>query len=88
MANLRTALLASAASALSLAATPGALANNLLFTDSDPSNEIRRDVIGIYASGSNLYAATYGAGLRISTNAGSIWINCTRRDVAGMQPGL
>ena len=37
MANLRNALLAAAATALSLAATPGALANNLLFTHSDPS---------------------------------------------------
>ena len=77
MANLRNALLASAATALSLAATPGALANNLLFTYSDPSNGIHRDVTGVYASGSKIYAATYGGGLSISTNAGSSWANCT-----------
>jgi hypothetical protein len=77
MAIFRAALLATAATALSLAATPAALANGLSFTNyttaiglGDPR------VLGVYASGSSIYAATMG-GLIISTNNGTSWSNYT-----------
>ena len=57
MASFRTALLATAASALSLAATPAALANGLTFTNKTTSNGLgSNDVLGVYASGNTIYA--------------------------------
>ena len=76
MASFRTALLATAASALSLAATPGALANPLTFTNYTTANGLGdNDVQGVYASGSSIFAATYGGGLSISTNGGTSFTN-------------
>jgi hypothetical protein len=66
MASLRTALLATAASALSLAAAPAALANGLSFTNYTTANGLGdNNVRGVYASGSTIYAATDG-GLSIA----------------------
>jgi hypothetical protein len=66
MVSFRTALLATAASALSLAATPAALANGLSFTNYTTANGLGSDiVVGVYASGSSIYAATSG-GLSIA----------------------
>ena len=77
MASFRTALLATAASALSLAATPAALADGLSFTNYTIGNGLVNNTVrGVYASGSSIYAAT-GAGLSISTNNGTNWSNYT-----------
>jgi len=67
MVSFRTALLATAASALSLAAAPAALANGLTFTNKTTANSGlgSNSVSGVYASGSNIYAATSG-GLSIA----------------------
>ena len=71
MPRFRTALLATAATTLSLAATPGALANGLSFTNYTTANGLgANNVYGVYASGSSIYAATQG-GLGISTNGGT-----------------
>jgi uncharacterized membrane protein len=71
MASFRTALLATAATALSLAATPAALANGLTFTNyttTSTNNGLgSNSVYGVYASGSNIYAATPG-GLSIASD--------------------
>ena len=77
MASYRTALLATAATALSLAATPAALANGLTFTNYTTTSGLGNNYVnGVYASGSNIYAATNG-GLGISTNGGSSFTNKT-----------
>ena len=77
MASFRTALLATAASALSLSASPAALADGLSFTNYTTGNGlVNNAVTGVYASGSSIYAATFG-GLSISTNNGSSWTNYT-----------
>ena len=74
MISLRTALLASAATALSLAAAPGALANGLTFTNYTTTNGLGNNVVrSVYAKGGTIYAATNG-GLSISTNNGTSWI--------------
>jgi ABC-type phosphate transport system substrate-binding protein len=66
MASFRTALLATAATALSLAAAPGALAGPLSFTNYTTTSGLGSDfVFGVYASGSTIYAATFG-GLSIA----------------------
>ena len=61
MASFRNALLATA---LSLAATPAALANGLTFTNyttTSTNNRLGSNFVwGVYASGSNIYAATGG----------------------------
>jgi hypothetical protein len=58
MASFRTALLATAASALSLAATPAALANGLSFTNyttTSTNNGLGNNLVtGVYANGSNI----------------------------------
>jgi len=75
MASFRTALLATAASALSLAAAPAALADGLSFSNYTTANGLGDNrVYGVYASGSNIYAATYNR-LSISTNSGANWTN-------------
>jgi len=67
MTSYRTALLATAATALSLAATPAALANGLTFTNYTTASGLGDDLVrGVYASGSNIYAATDG-GLSIAS---------------------
>jgi hypothetical protein len=77
LASFRTALVATAASALSLAATPAALANGLSFTNYTTAQGLaNNNVRGVYASGSNIYAATAG-GLSISTNGASSFTNYT-----------
>ena len=78
MTSFRTALLVTAATALSLAAAPAALANGLSFTNKTTGNSGlgSNSVQGVYASGSNIYAATTG-GLSISTNGGSSFTNYT-----------
>jgi len=59
MASFRTALLATAATALSLAATPAALAGPLSFTNYTTANGLGDNVVkGVYVSGSTIYAAT------------------------------
>jgi len=66
MASFLTALLATAATALSLAATPAALANGLTFTNYTTTSGLGADLVrGVYASGGNIYAATEG-GLSIT----------------------
>jgi hypothetical protein len=83
MVSFRTALLATAASALSLAATPAALANPLTFTNYTTSNGLgNNSVRGVYASGSSIYAAT-GGGLSISTNGGTSFTNYTTANGLG-----
>ena len=83
MSSYRTALLATAATALSLAATPGALANGLSFTNYTTANGLGNNIVyGVYASGSSIYAATDG-GLSISTDAGSSWTTYTTTDGLG-----
>jgi hypothetical protein len=58
MASFRNALLATA---LSLAATPAALANGLTFTNYTTDSGLGNNFVwGVYASGSNIYAATGG----------------------------
>jgi len=65
MASFRNALLATA---LSLAATPAALANGLTFTNYTTTSGLGSNFVwGVYASGSNIYAATYG-GLSIASD--------------------
>ena len=77
MASFRAALLATAAGALSLAATPAALADGLSFTNYTTGNGLGSDTVsGVYASGSSIYAGTTG-GLSISTNNGTNWSNYT-----------
>ena len=77
MTSYRTALLATAATALSLAASPAALANGLTFTNYTTSSGLGDNyVLGVYASGSNIYAATSN-GLGISTNGGGSFTNYT-----------
>jgi hypothetical protein len=74
MSSFHTALLATA---LSLAATPAALANGLTFTNYTTASGLGNNKVrGVYASGSNIYAATDG-GLGISTNGGSSFTNYT-----------
>jgi hypothetical protein len=81
MISLRTALLASAATALSLAAAPGALA--LTFTTRTTANGLGSNVVnGVYASGSTIYAAT-GGGLSVSSNNGTSWTNYTTANGLG-----
>ena len=90
MTSYRTALLATAATALSLAATPAALANGLTFTNYTTASGLGdNSVNGVYASGSNIYAATYG-GLGISTNGGSSFTNYTTANGLGgdIVPGV
>ncbi len=71
MASFRTALLATAATALSLAATPASLANGLTFTNYTTSNGLGNDIVtGVYADGGNIYAATNG-GLSIAQQSDS-----------------
>jgi hypothetical protein len=86
MASFRTALLATGANALSLTATPAALADGLSFTNyttSNTSGGLGSDfVYGVYASGSNIYAATTG-GLSISSNNGTNWTNYTTSNTSG-----
>ena len=83
MASFRTALLATAAGGLSLAATPAALANPLTFTNKTTANGLGNNAVqGVYASGSNIYAATTG-GLSISTNGGSSFTNYTTTNGLG-----
>ena len=83
MASFRTALLATAATALSLAATPAALADGLSFTNKTTVNGLGDDFLrGVYASGSNIYAATAN-GLSISTNGGSSFTNYTTTNGLG-----
>ena len=83
MTSYRTALLATAATALSLAATPAALANGLTFTNYTTASGLGyNSVNGVYASGSNIYAATNG-GLGISTNGGSSFTNYTTANGLG-----
>jgi hypothetical protein len=66
MASFRAALLATAAGALSLAATPAALADGLSFTNYTTGNGLGSDTVsGVYASGSSIYAAT-DSGLSIA----------------------
>jgi hypothetical protein len=75
MASFRTALLATAASALSLAATPAALANPLTFTNKTTTDGLgSNDVRGVYANGNTIYAATTN-GLSISSNGGTSFTN-------------
>ena len=75
MASLRTILLATAAATISLAATPGALANGLSFTNNTTANGLGANrVRGVSVSGSNIYAATSG-GISISTNGGTSFTN-------------
>ena len=75
MPRFRGALLPTAATALSLGATPAALADGLSFTNYTTSNGLGENrVYGVYASGSNIYAATYNR-LSISTNSGANWTN-------------
>ena len=77
MASFRTALLVTAASALSLAATPAALADGLSFTNYTTANGlVTNSVFCVYASGSSIYAAS-NLGLGISTNGGTNWSNYT-----------
>jgi hypothetical protein len=83
MASFRTALVATAASALSLAATPAALANGLSFTNYTTAQGLaNNNVQGVYASGSSIYAATTG-GLSISTNGGNSFTNYTTSNGLG-----
>jgi hypothetical protein len=78
MPRFRAALLATAATALSLGATPAALADGLSFTNYTISNGLGNNLVyGVYASGSNIYAATNGGGLSISTNNGTSWSDYT-----------
>jgi hypothetical protein len=82
-ASFRTALLATAASALILAAAPAALANGLSFTNTTTANGLGNNFVsGVYASGSSIYAATSG-GLSISTNGGSSFTNTTTANGLG-----
>lgn len=68
-------LLATAATALSLAATPAALADGLTFTNKTTSNGLgSNDVRGVYANGNIIYAATTN-GLSISSNGGTSFTN-------------
>jgi len=88
MVSFLTALLATAASALSLAATPAALANPLTFTNYTTSNGLgNNSVRGVYASGSSIYAATSAGdgrgGLSISTNGGTSFTNYTTANGLG-----
>ena len=77
MASFRTALVATAA-------TPAALANGLTFTNYTIANGLGdNDVQGVYASGSSIYAATYGGGLSISTNGGTSFTNYTTANGLG-----
>ncbi len=78
-------LLASAAVAISVAAAaPAALADGLSFTNYTTANGLGDNrVYGVYASGSNIYAATFGGGLSISTNGGSNWTNYTTSNGLG-----
>jgi len=58
MASFRTALLATAVSALSLAATPAVLANGLTLTNYTTTSGLgNNSVRGVYASDGNVYAA-------------------------------
>jgi len=82
MTSLRTALLATAATALSLAAAPGALA--LTFTNITSANGLGDNLVnGVYASGSTIYAATLTSGLRVSSNNGTSWTNYTTANGLG-----
>ena len=84
MASFRTALLATAASALSLAATPAALADGLSFTNYTTANGLGNNLVyGVYDSGSSIYAATIGGGLSISTNGGTSFTNYTTTNGLG-----
>ncbi len=68
MASFRNALLATAATAFSLAATPGALAAPLTFINKTTANGLGDNILlDVYASGSNIYAATFG-GLSIASD--------------------
>jgi len=82
--SLAGTLLASAAAAISVAvATPAALANGLSFTNYTTTNGLVNNTVrGVYASGSSIYAATYG-GLSISTNNGTSWSNYTTANGLG-----
>jgi len=85
MASFRVALLSTAATALSLAATPAALADPLTFTSKTSGNSglASNNLLGVYANGNNIYAATIGNGLSISTNGGSSWTNYTTSNGLG-----
>jgi hypothetical protein len=77
MPRFRAALLATTATALSLTATPAALAEGLSFINKTTANGLGDNtVLGVYASGSSIYAATFG-GLSISTDGGTSWTNKT-----------
>jgi hypothetical protein len=77
MSSFRSALLATAATALSLAATPAALANGLTFTNYTTTSGLGNDRLrGVFASGSSIYVATSG-GLGISTNGSGSFTNYT-----------
>jgi hypothetical protein len=59
MPRFRVAPLATAATALSLGATPAALADGLSFTNYTTANGLGNNFVrGVYASGSSIYAAT------------------------------
>ena len=83
MVSYRTALLATAATALSLAATPGALADGLSFVNKTTADGLGGNyVFGVYASGSSIYAAATG-GLGISSNGGTSFTNYTTANGLG-----
>lgn len=84
MPSLRAALLASAATAISMvAATPAALASGLAFTTATTANGLGHGVVsGVHASGSAIYAAT-ASGVSISTDNGSSWSAATTANGLG-----
>jgi hypothetical protein len=75
MSSFRTALLVTASTALSLAATPAALADPLTFTSktSGYSGLASNSLLGVYTNCNNIYSATNNNGLSISTNGGGNW---------------
>lgn len=78
--------LALAATAISLAVAPAALAAPLSFTNKT-INELGVTIVssgttvyGVYASGSNVYASINGGGLSFSSDGGATFTTKTQRD--------
>ena len=82
MARVGGVRLIAAAACLGLLA-PAAMAS-VTWTNYTTTNGLGSNFVsGVYASGSTIYAATFGGGLSVSTNGGTNWTNYTTANGLG-----
>jgi hypothetical protein len=67
-------MLASAAAAISLAATPAGLAAPFFTNYNNTNGLAQNSQYGVYASGDSIYTANSSTGVSISTDGGASWV--------------